>query len=54
MTILLANIGTSDLAIKIDDFYLPLGFDCSEPINFVGKKSSFYIYSGVIDWLLSS
>ncbi len=31
MTILLANIGTSDLAIKIDDFYLPVGFDRSEP-----------------------
>lgn len=27
MTILIANIGPSDLAIKIDDFYLPISFD---------------------------
>lgn len=31
MTILIANIGTSDLAVKIDDYYLPIGFDRSEP-----------------------
>lgn len=31
MTILLANIGTSDLAVKMGDFYLPVGFDRSEP-----------------------
>jgi len=27
MTILIANISSSDLAIKIDDFYLPISFD---------------------------
>ena len=31
MTILIANIGTSDLAVKIDDYYLPIGFDRNEP-----------------------
>jgi len=31
MTILIANIGTSDLAVKIDDYYLPVRFDRSEP-----------------------
>ncbi|MBW4598420.1 MAG: hypothetical protein KME29_02100 [Calothrix sp. FI2-JRJ7] len=31
MTILIANIGTSDLLIKIDDYYVPVGFDRSEP-----------------------
>jgi hypothetical protein len=30
MTILIANIGTSDLAIKIDDYYIPVGFDRDE------------------------
>ncbi len=30
MTILIANIGTSDLSIKIDDYYIPVGFDRSE------------------------
>lgn len=31
MTILIANIGTSDLAVKVDDYYLPIQFDRSEP-----------------------
>lgn len=31
MTILIANLGTSDLAIKIDEFYIPIGFDRNEP-----------------------
>jgi hypothetical protein len=31
MTILIANIGTSDLAVKIDEYYLPIGFDRNEP-----------------------
>ncbi len=31
MAILIANIGTSDLAIKIDDYYFPVGFDRNEP-----------------------
>lgn len=31
MAILIANIGTSDLAVKIDDFYFPMGFDPNEP-----------------------
>jgi len=29
--ILIANIGTSDLTIKIDDYYIPVGFDRNEP-----------------------
>lgn len=37
MTILIANIGTFDLAIKIDDYFMPIGFDRSEPnINYDG------------------
>lgn len=31
MSILIANIGTSDIAIKVGDYYLPIGFDRSEP-----------------------
>jgi len=31
MTILVANIGTSDLSIKIDEYYFPVGFDRTEP-----------------------
>lgn len=31
MTILIANIGTSDLAVKVDDYYIPIGFDRNEP-----------------------
>lgn len=31
MTVIIANIGTSDLAIKIDDYYYPVRFDRSEP-----------------------
>ncbi len=31
MAILIANIGTSDLAVKIDDYYIPVGFDRHEP-----------------------
>ncbi|MBZ8180524.1 hypothetical protein [Oscillatoria salina] len=31
MTILLTNMGTSDLAVKIDGHYLPIGFDRNEP-----------------------
>lgn len=31
MAILIANIGTSDLAIKIDNFYIPIAFDRKEP-----------------------
>lgn len=31
MAILIANIGTSDLTIKIDDYYIPVGFDRNEP-----------------------
>lgn len=31
MTTLIANIGTSDLAIKIDEYYIPIGFDREEP-----------------------
>ncbi|AOY78990.1 hypothetical protein BJP36_02805 [Moorena producens JHB] len=30
MAILIANIGTSDLAIKIDNYYIPVGFDREE------------------------
>jgi hypothetical protein len=30
MTILIANIGTSDLAIKIGEYYIPIGFDRDE------------------------
>lgn len=41
MTILVANIGTSDLAIKIDDFYIPIGFDRSEPnIDYQGLNDN--------------
>ncbi|MEZ2239641.1 hypothetical protein [Microcoleus sp.] len=29
--ILIANIGTSDIAVKIDDYYIPVGFDRNEP-----------------------
>ncbi|MEG3861094.1 hypothetical protein [Microcoleus sp. herbarium12] len=29
--ILIANIGTSDIAVKIDDYYIPVGFDRTEP-----------------------
>jgi hypothetical protein len=31
MTILIANIGNSDLAINIDGYYIPIGFDRNEP-----------------------
>ena len=31
MTVLVANIGTSDLAFKFGEHYLPLGFDRDEP-----------------------
>jgi uncharacterized protein YeeX (DUF496 family) len=31
MTILIANIGTSDLTVKIGEYYIPIGFDRSEP-----------------------
>lgn len=31
MTVLVANIGTSDLAFKCGEYYLPLGFDRDEP-----------------------
>ncbi|MGB3401196.1 MAG: hypothetical protein WBA77_00735 [Microcoleaceae cyanobacterium] len=31
MVTLIANIGTSDLAVKIDHYYIPIGFDRSEP-----------------------
>ena len=31
MPTLVANIGTSDISVKIGDFYLPIGFDRSEP-----------------------
>ena len=31
MAILLANIGTSDLALKIGEHFFPIGFDRSEP-----------------------
>ncbi|MBD2580124.1 hypothetical protein [Oscillatoria sp. FACHB-1406] len=31
MTLLIANIGTSDLAVKIDNYYVPIGFDRNEP-----------------------
>ena len=31
MTILVANIGTSDIAVKVGDYFLPIGFDRSEP-----------------------
>ncbi|NEO98731.1 MAG: hypothetical protein F6K58_08635 [Symploca sp. SIO2E9] len=30
MAILIANIGTSDLAVKIEDYYIPIGFDREE------------------------
>ncbi|NEO72181.1 hypothetical protein [Moorena sp. SIO3H5] len=30
MAILIANIGTSDLAVKIEDYYIPVGFDREE------------------------
>lgn len=29
--ILIANIGTSDITVKIDDYYIPVGFDRNEP-----------------------
>lgn len=36
-TIIIANIGTSDIAIKIEDFYIPIGFDRNERnINYDG------------------
>ncbi|MCG9890587.1 MAG: hypothetical protein MH252_05900 [Thermosynechococcaceae cyanobacterium MS004] len=31
MTILIANIGTSDISIQIDKFYIPIGFQRDEP-----------------------
>ncbi|MBD2090641.1 hypothetical protein H6F67_12330 [Microcoleus sp. FACHB-1515] len=31
MAILVANIGTSDISVKIGDYYIPIGFDRSEP-----------------------
>ncbi len=31
MTILICNIGTSDLAVKVDGYYLPIGFDRIQP-----------------------
>jgi len=31
MAILIANIGTSDLAVKIEEYFIPVGFDRSEP-----------------------
>ncbi len=31
MAILIANIGTSDLAVKIEEYYIPVGFDRNEP-----------------------
>lgn len=31
MTILIANIGNSDLSIKVDEYYFPIGFDRNEP-----------------------
>ena len=31
MATLIANLGTSDLAIKIDDYYIPIGFERDEP-----------------------
>ncbi|MDH6088330.1 hypothetical protein [Umezakia ovalisporum] len=31
MSILIANIGTSDLAVKIEDYYFPIKFDRNEP-----------------------
>ena len=31
MTLLIANIGTSDLTVKIGDHFLPVGFDRDEP-----------------------
>lgn len=31
MAILIANIGTSDLAVKVEDYYIPVGFDRNEP-----------------------
>lgn len=31
MTTLIANIGTSDLSIKVGDYFIPVGFDRSEP-----------------------
>ena len=31
MAILIANIGTSDIAVKIEEYYIPVGFDRNEP-----------------------
>ena len=31
MPTLVANIGTSDIAVKVGGYYLPLGFDRQEP-----------------------
>ena len=31
MTTFIANIGTSDLAVKVDDYYIPVRFDRNEP-----------------------
>ena len=31
MSILVANIGTSDITVKVGDYYLPIGFDRQEP-----------------------
>lgn len=37
MAILIANIGTSDLAVKVENFYLPVGFERNEPgIDYTG------------------
>ena len=38
MAILVANIGTSDLAIELDGYYIPIGFDRTEP-NIVNPEA---------------
>jgi len=40
MTILIANIGTSDLAVNVDEYYFPVGFNRTEPnIDYSGLTS---------------
>lgn len=40
MTILIINLGTSDLAVKIDDHYFPIKFDRNEPNIILPPKGS--------------
>ncbi|NJL21661.1 MAG: hypothetical protein HC895_13895 [Leptolyngbyaceae cyanobacterium SM1_3_5] len=39
MAILVANIGTSDISVKMGDYYLPIGFERDEPNLLIEKLS---------------